>query len=118
MRRRQLVLGALLALACAGMFTGCSCGSNPVAPVVPPLSAVILTPPSDTLVVGAQHQFTAQAFDTNGTAVAGVPFHWAVGDPNVITVSSTGRVTAVGEGVTTLVASAGGKADTATVATF
>src|SRR5262249_23015317 len=118
MRRRQLLLGVLLALACAGMFTGCNCGSNPVAPVLPPLSAVVLPPPVDTLVVGTQHQFAAQAFDTNGTVVGGAAFTWTTGDPNVITVSSTGRVTAVGEGVTTLVASAGGKADTSTVATF
>src|SRR5262245_61879800 len=119
MRRRQIALAALLAAACAGMFTGCNCGTHTVSPpVLPPLSAVVLTPPLDTLVVGGQRQFNAAAFDTDSVAVSGAAIDWSTGDPGVITVSSSGLVTAVGEGVTQVIASAGGRADSSTVAVF
>ena len=118
MRRRHLALTAVIALACAAMFTGCNCGSKTVAPPLPPLSAVVLTPDLDTLAVGAQRQFVAVALDTDSVAVAGAAIDWTSGDPGVISVSSTGLVTAAGEGVTSLIASAGGRADTSLVAVF
>ena len=118
MRRNRLALAALLTASCAAMFTGCSCGTSTVAPPLPPLSAVQVTPPLDTLVVGAQRQFTAVAYDTNNVAVSGAAFAWTTGDAAVITVSHTGLVTAMGEGVTRVYASAGGKVDSATVAVF
>jgi photosystem II stability/assembly factor-like uncharacterized protein len=118
MRRNRLALAALLTASCAAMFTGCSCGTSTVAPPLPPLSSLQITPPLDTLVVGSQRQFTAVAYDTNNVAVSGVAFAWASGDPGVVTVSNTGLATAVGEGVTKVYASAGGKVDSATVAVF
>src|SRR5262249_6712995 len=118
MRRRQLALAALVAVTCAAMFTGCSCGTSTVAPPTPPLSAVIVSPTLDTLVVGAQRQFTAVALDTDSVAVSGVAVSWRSGDPNVVSVSSSGLAQGVGEGVTTIIASAGGRADTAVVAVF
>ena len=117
MRRNRFPLAALIVTVCAASFTGCECGSSRVtAPPLPPLSAVVLTPPTDTLVLGATRRFTAAAFDTNNVAVAGAAFDWTSDDPSVITVSSSGLVTATGEGVTALIAAAGGKADTAIVA--
>src|ERR1051326_4874617 len=116
MRLRRLPLAALIASVCAASFTGCNCGSTRVvAPPLPPLSAVVLTPATDTLNVGDTRQFVATALDTDSVVVAGAAFDWTSGDPNVLTVSSTGLVSAVGEGVTRLIAAAGGKADTATV---
>ena len=117
MRRNRLPLAALVVTLCVASFTGCECSSSQVvAPPLPPLSAVVLTPATDTLVVGAQQLFIATAFDTNDVAVPGAAFTWVSGDPRVISVSRTGLVTALGEGVTTLIASAGGFADTAIVA--
>src|ERR1043166_10069151 len=117
MRLRRLPLAALIVSVCAASFTGCNCGSaRVVAPPLPPLSAVVLTPATDTLNVGDTRQFVATALDTDSVVVAGAAFDWTSGDPNVLTVSSTGLVSAVGEGVTTLIAAAGGKADTAIVA--
>ena len=120
MRRRQIALAALIAASSAAMFTGCNCGSNPVAPPPPQVtySSVVLTPPLDTLVVGGQGQFNAVAYDTGGVLVNGPAISWRTLDPGVATVSSSGLVTAVGEGVTQLVASGGGKADSSTVVTF
>src|SRR6185369_7376777 len=118
MRRNRLALAALLSASCAAMFTGCNCGTSTLAPPLPPVSAVQITPPLDTLVVGTQRQFTAVALDTNSVAVPGAAIAWSSGDAGVVTVSSSGLATAVGEGVTQVIASAGGKADTATVAAF
>jgi photosystem II stability/assembly factor-like uncharacterized protein len=116
MRHRRLPLAALLVTVCAASFTGCNCGSQKiVGPPLPPLSAVVLTPPTDTLLVGDQRQFVASALDTNSVAVSGAAFDWSSGDPNVFTVSTSGLVTAIGEGITTLIAAAGGKADSATI---
>lgn len=117
MRQRRLPLAALIVTVCAASFTGCNCGSQKIAgPPLPPLSAVVLTPPTDTLLVGDLKQFVASALDTNSVAVPGAAFDWFSGDPNVFTVSTSGLVTAVGEGVSTLIAAAGGKADTSTIA--
>ena len=117
MSRRRLPLAALLVSLCAASFSGCNCGSSKlVAPPLPPLSAVALTPITDTLVVGQARQFVAVALDTDSVAVPGAAFNWTSSQPSVFSVSASGRVSAKSEGVATLIAEAGGKADTATVA--
>ena len=100
-----------LALAVAG------CGSdNPTAPqMLPPLSAVILTPATDTLVVGQFARFTATALDTLGAVVGGASFAWTSSNPNVFSVDASGQVHARAEGFALLTAAAGGHADTSTV---
>ncbi len=103
---------AVLALAAAGLA---GCGSSTAPPPLPPLSAVILTPATDTLVVAQQRVFVASALDTLGAPVNNASFTWTTSDAGVFTVNNQGRVTAVGEGSALLIASAGGKADTATV---
>jgi photosystem II stability/assembly factor-like uncharacterized protein len=119
MRRHRLPLAALIVTVCAASFTGCNCGAEKAAgPPLPPLSAVVLTPQTDTLLLGDVRQFVATALDTDSVAVSGAGFDWTSGDPGVISVSGSGLVTAVGEGVTHLIAEAGGKADTAVVAVF
>ena len=119
MRRRQLSLAVIIALTAAASFTGCNCGTAPVlAPPLPPLSSVTVAPPLDTLVVGQQRLWTAVARDTNDVVVANATFAWSSSDPGVFTVNQGGRVTAVGEGVASLYAAAGGLTDTATVVVF
>jgi photosystem II stability/assembly factor-like uncharacterized protein len=116
MRHRRLTLAALVVTVCAASFTGCNCGSQKiVGPPLPPLSKVVLTPPTDTMLVGDMHQFVASALDTNSVAVSGAAFDWTSSNPTVFTVSTAGLVTAVGEGVSSLIATAGGKADTSTI---
>ncbi|MGH7741736.1 MAG: YCF48-related protein [Candidatus Eiseniibacteriota bacterium] len=110
-RAAAAITASLLALAAAG------CGSsNPTAPKpMPPLSAVILTPPTDTLVVGQFVRFTATALDTLGAVVGDAAFSWLSSNPNVFTVDGSGQVHARSEGFALLSAAAGGHADTATV---
>jgi photosystem II stability/assembly factor-like uncharacterized protein len=110
-RAAALTLAAALALAAAG------CGkSNPTAPtLMPPLSAVILTPVTDTVQVGQFARFTATALDTLGALVSNPTFSWASSNPNVFTVDGFGEVHARSEGFGFLTASAGGRSDTSTV---
>ena len=68
---------------------------------------VTVTPPTDTLVVGAAVQLMAEAADANGHAVAGAEFSWASGDTSVAAVDATGLVTGVAEGTATITATAG-----------
>jgi photosystem II stability/assembly factor-like uncharacterized protein len=108
------LLAFLVALA---PFAGCECPSTlPVVPVLlPPLSAVVVTPGRDTLRVGETAQFAAIAYDTLGQPVAGASFTWSSGDAAVFSVNSFGRVTGVAEGVDTVFAQVGGRTGIAIV---
>ena len=112
-----LLLLILLALAPLG---GCECDDPlPTSPnPIPPLSAVTVSPDTDTLRVGEQVSFSATAYDTLGAPVPGAGFVWTSGDPGVFTVNSAGRVTGVGEGSAWLYAEAGGFRDSASVYVF
>src|SRR5262249_9995994 len=68
--------------------------TTPATPIFPPpLSAVPLTPDTDTLRVGQQQQFTAVAYDTAGQPVAGAGFVWSSANTGVFTVTPNGKVT-------------------------
>ncbi len=114
--RRHAARLLLLLLALAP-FGGCDCPSRaPLAPVlVPPLSAVVVSPGSDTLKVGDHHQFSAVAYDTLGQPTGNVVFVWTSNDPAVFTVDAAGHVTGVSEGRDSLFVQAGDRRDTAIV---
>ena len=80
--------------------------------------AVTVAPVADTLAIGGTAALTATILDANGLPVA-QPVVWAVLDPGVATVVSTGdrtaQVTAVRPGATTVVASFGGTGGPAAV---
>lgn len=116
-RTRRRRFGALLLLGALAMVGGCECsGTRSVVPnPLPPLSAVTLSPATDTLRVGEERQFSAVAYDTLGQPVPGAGFVWTSGDPTVFTVTSAGRVKGVGSGVAWLHAQAGGRRDSASV---
>jgi photosystem II stability/assembly factor-like uncharacterized protein len=109
---RLVLLCGLLTLA------GCSTSKNPLTPVVvPPLSALTVSPDADTLEVGATATFVATATDTAGHPYTG-GLHWNSSDTGVFTVTSAGVVTARGEGLATLTVSGGGRSATAGVLVF
>lgn len=114
---RRSIVRLLLVVAALAALGGCDCtGTLPVAPnPLPPLSAVVVSPTADTLRVGEERQFSAVAYDTLGQPVAGGGFRWSSADPQVFTVTPTGRVTGVGDGVAWLYAQAGGFRDSARV---
>lgn len=66
-------------------------------------SRVDVAPGSMELLVGAQHRFTAAAYDANGAVIPGVTFAWSLtnqrqGGSSLGRVDTTGLVTATGEG--------------------
>ncbi|QDG53693.1 hypothetical protein FIV42_23995 [Persicimonas caeni] len=74
---------------------------------------VEVTPASDQLVRGDTVQLQAQVFDNNGQVMSDPDLTWTSSAPDVATVDANGRVEAVGEGSATIIASSGGKSDTA-----
>jgi photosystem II stability/assembly factor-like uncharacterized protein len=111
-KRLTSLAGLLVALA------GCGKATKPVVPVpIPPLGSIALTPELDTLQVGQTRQFVAVAVDTAGQPYTG-PLDWTTSDPGVITVSSSGLVSAAGEGSALVVVTGGGRSDSSRVAVF
>jgi photosystem II stability/assembly factor-like uncharacterized protein len=111
MRRIGKLLGATLL---AALAAGCG-GSHPRSIVLPPLSAVTLNVSADTLAVDGTAQFTATALDLSSQPVSGAPFTWSSTDASVLTVNSTGLVTARGEGSAHLVVESEGMRDSAAI---
>ena len=79
------------------------------------VSAVVVAPAVDTLVVGDTLRLSAVATDANGHAVAGAEFVWASSDTLVATVEATGLVTGVAAGVAEITATAGSAEGTARI---
>jgi len=78
--------------------------------------AVALAPTSVSLnALGAQQQLSATARDAGNSPLMGVNFTWTSSNPAVATVSSSGMVTAVGNGTATITGASSGKTATATV---
>ena len=72
-----------------------------------PVVSVEVSPSAETITLGGTLQLSAEAFDENGQAVAGVEFSWESNNTLVATVDATGLVTGVAEGTATIFASAG-----------
>ena len=86
--------------------SGSASGSASVS-VMPLTSSVRVTPAEATIGPGDTLRLSAQAFDDNGHAVAGVEFSWSSSDESVATVAGSGLVRGVAEGVTVITATAG-----------
>ncbi|MDE2752100.1 MAG: Ig-like domain-containing protein [Gemmatimonadota bacterium] len=71
------------------------------------VSAVAVSPATDTLVTGDTLRLGAEATDANGHAVAEAEFSWASSDTSVAVVEDAGLVTAAGVGETTITATSG-----------
>lgn len=80
-----------------------------------PVASVVVAPESATVVVGRTQQLTVTLKDTRGRVVRGRPVAWASKDTSVASVSSTGLVTAVALGSTTISATSEGKNGSATI---
>jgi alpha-tubulin suppressor-like RCC1 family protein len=91
----------------ASAITVSACGSDGGVGVnvTDELASISIDTPSVQLERGNHQVFTATAFDTKGRKVI-VPFVWRTSDEGVATVDLNGRVTAVNEGTTNLVATA------------
>ena len=81
-----------------------------------PVSSVTVSPSSANLTVGQTQQLTATPKDASGNALAGRAVTWVSSAPSVATVSSTGLVTAVAAGGSTISATSEGQTGTTTIA--
>ena len=113
-------------LACAAALLGgvawvAGCGDGateppPPTPDSPRPTTVMVGPATATLTaLAATVQLTAEVRDQNGRAMAGATVTWASGSAEVATVSSSGLVTAAGNGTATVTATAGSASGTAAV---
>ena len=109
-----LVTGVAAGMATITASAGEASGSA-VVTVMQSGASVEVSPSAQTIALGSTLQLTAEAFDENGEAVAGVEFSWESSDAAVATVDAGGLVTGVAEGVATITASAGSGQGTAKV---
>ena len=82
----------------------------------PGVASVAVTPTSASIGVGQNTQLTPRALSASGTTLTGVTYGWSSANTGTATVSSTGFVTGVAAGSTTITVSAGGKTATASIA--
>jgi len=105
MRRRAAVA---IGLASSWMVLSCGGKESPTAP--PVVASITVTPGGDTLAtLGRTRVFSATATDHNGDPVPGATIRWHSTNSSVVTVDSvTGLVTAVGNGLAIVRATASG----------
>ena len=115
--RILIVVAATLSATLWGYACGDGATEPPSPPPDPPRpTTVTVTPATAQLAaLGATGQFTAEVRDQNGQVMAGAGVTWASSNVSVATVSGSGLVTATGNGLSTIAATAGSASGTATV---
>jgi hypothetical protein len=83
-------------------------GSATLTVTAPALTSITVTPANASMSVGSTQQFTATGVYTDHSQQTMTTVTWSSSATNVATISSTGMVTAVGAGSTTISASASG----------
>ena len=90
--------------------------ANVVITVDLPADQIDIDPDSETLTsVGATVQLTATVYDENNDVIEDATVAWESDDTSVATVSTSGLVTAVSRGTTTITATSGDKSKTASI---
>jgi DNA/RNA endonuclease G (NUC1) len=104
--------GLSLARNAAGTWAGPAtatfgaCNDDGETPPTPEVATVNVSPASTSIIVGASQSFTGTALDINSQPINGTAFTWTSSNALVASVSATGVATALGEGDTTIVATA------------
>jgi uncharacterized protein YjdB len=91
-----------------------SCGSTSPEPA-PQVAAVVVNPATSTLVPNAQIPLQAQVQDESGAMISDADVIWTVQDPNIVSISADGVVTALAVGTSQVAASSLGKSGIAIV---
>ena len=106
--------GCMLATALVVALSSWSCGST--APnVTPDVAAIVVSPATSTLALGAQLPLQAQVQDGSGGLVTDADVTWTVQDPSIVSISAAGVVTALAVGRSQVAASALGKSGIAVI---
>ena len=94
-------------------------GDSPTAPPAPeparPTTLTVSPVTAQLTALGATVQLTAEVRDQNAGMMAGATVTWSSSDTSVATVDASGLVTGVGEGMATIMASAGNASGSAVV---
>ena len=77
--------------------------------------ALLGAPAAGRLYIGQSAQLSAVAYDAANNTLAGRPVTWVSSDPNALTVSGSGRITAVTPGTATITATIEGKTASTTI---
>lgn len=80
-----------------------------------PVASVTLSPSTSTIGVGRTQQFTAVLKDASGNTITGRPITWSSSNTAIATISTSGLVTGLAEGSTTVRATSEGVSGTANV---
>src|SRR5689334_4648948 len=109
---------AMSAVATLALLAGCggSSGDPPTGqPPVTPVASVTIGAPAMSVTVGGTLQLAATLRDQSGNVLSGRTVAWTTSNPGVASVSSTGLVTGVATGSTTIRATSEGKSTAATI---
>jgi hypothetical protein len=112
-RASRLATSSFLYSLFIAFLIACSDSDDSVSPR--PVATVAVTPATSALVVGQTATLSATAKDASGTVIVGRTVQWASNNPSIATVSSTGVVTAVAEGVAIVSGTVEGKVGQAQV---
>lgn len=93
----------------------CGGGGEPTIPPLPPVSAVEITPNSASLTVGQTSQLSVSLKDPSGTILSGRSLAWSSANAAVASVSTTGLVTGLASGTTTISVTSEGRTGSASV---
>ncbi|MDE2847011.1 MAG: Ig-like domain-containing protein [Gemmatimonadota bacterium] len=96
--------------------SGNASGTSNITVAEPVPTRISITPSSHTLeAIGATVQLTASVLDQRNNAMSGQTITWSSGDEAVATVSGTGLVTAVSNGMAEITARSGSLSDSASI---
>ncbi len=112
------LIGPFALIALLALANACGDGDGSIAPPPdPPRPTTVAVSPAtaEIAALGATVQLTAEVRDQNGQVMAGAVVAWSSGDASVVTVETTGLVTAVANGVATVTATSGPASGSATV---
>ena len=113
-----LVTASALGTALITAASGNKSGVATINVVPEPIASISVAPANDTLLVGETVQMTSTMRDAANNVITGRQPSWSSSAVGVATVSASGLVTAVGDGVATISASADNKTASATIRVF
>lgn len=99
------------------LITATSEGKSDTASILvqPSVQTVLVSPDSAAILVGDSIQYAATAYDTLGGVIIGRPITWSTASASIASVSATGMVRGLAGGRTSVIATIGGKVDSAIV---
>lgn len=99
---------AFFALAVLPGLALLSCGGNSTGPSGGGVGKVIITPSTDSIVIGTGVTLSARVVNAQGQTVNGAQVFWNTSNANIATVSSNGAVTSIDTGTVQIAASSNG----------